>query len=340
MQKQKIENKKYKTNMKKILTIAMLFALMGGAMAQNAGMKEYVSAMITFRDTVMLPQDTLQKYGVVIQTQSGRMGTAIIEATKYQSFLSANLVERVQPSTRVYLRDEQVNAVAAEKHECCKQKEKSVRQNLIPQQEILDADAEGWYVGMLLGGSSHRMDVESARWGGTWYMGRGLNLEARAGYQFNQWFGIRSGLDVVSKNYGTRLNVVYNDASTTYATTYNNVYLQLPVLADLSMGGEVCRINVVFGGYAGYWMSQWRHGYVYVADDPRPFVGDAYSFVKGSDRRFDAGLAGGLGLSLRVASNWVLRFEGTYYHGLVSTAKDYDMYNRTWTFGLGCTYHF
>jgi hypothetical protein len=325
--------------MKKILAIALLLAVMGGAMAQNGGTREYVSALITFNDTTMLPQDSLNKYGVVIQTRSGRLATALIDANKYQSFLNANLVERVQPSTRVFLRDEQVNA-AEEKHQCCKQGEKNVRQNLIPKQEILDADAEGWYVGVLLGGSSHRVDVESARWGGTWYMGRGINLEGRVGYQFNQWLGIRSGLNLLSRNYYTRLDVAYSDVTNTYATTYNNLYLQLPVMADFSIGGEACRINFMFGGYGAYWLSQWRHGYVYVAGDPRPFTGDAYSFIEGSDRRFDAGLAGGIGLSLRVAPDWMLHFEGDYYHGLVSTAKDYKTYNRTWTFGLGVTYHF
>lgn len=326
--------------MKKIFAIALLLVVMGSAMAQNEGTREYVSALITFNDTNMLPQDSLNKYGVVLQTRSGRMAHALIDANKYQSFLNSNLVERVQPSTRVYLRDEQINAQHQDEHACCKNHDKNVRQNLIPQQEILDADAEGWYVGLLLGGSSNRMEVESARWGGVWYMGRGINLEGRVGYQFNRWFGVRSGLDLLSKNYYTRLNVLYSDVTNTYSTTYNNLYLQLPLMADFSIGGEACRINFMFGGYAGYWLSQWRHGYVYVANDPRPFTGDAYSFVKGSDRRFDAGLAGGLGLSLRVAPDWMLHFEGDYYHGLVSTAKDYKTYNRTWTFGLGVTYHF
>ncbi len=327
--------------MKKIFAIAMLLAVMGGAMAQNEGTREYVSALITFNDTNMLPQDSLNKYGVFVQTRSGRMANALIDAAKYQSFLSAGLVERVQPSTRVYLRNEQLNAVPEEhEHVCCKHADQHVRQNLIPEKDILNEDAEGWYMGFLLGGASHRMEVESARWEGIWYMGRGINLEGRVGYQFNQWLGIRSGLNLLSKNYYTRLNVTYNEFSDTYATTYNNLYLQLPLMADFSIGGEACRINFMFGGYAAYWLSQWRHGYVYVAGDPRPYTGDAYSFIEGSDFRFDAGLAGGIGLSLHVAPAWVLHFEGNYYHGLVSTAKDYKTYNRTTTFGLGVTYHF
>lgn len=325
--------------MKKILSIALLLAVMAGAMAQQ-GTREYVSALITFSDTNLIAQDSLNKYGVVLQTRSGRMATALIDASKYQSFLNANLVERVQPSTRVFLRDEQVNAKPHEhKLDCCKTGHHHGQQ-LIPEKDILNDEAKGFYLGMLIGGASNSMDVQSARWKGVWYGGRGIDLDVRLGYQFNQYFGIRSGLSLLNKNYATYLNVMNVDTESKYYTTYNNMYLQLPVMADLSIGGEDVRINLTFGGYCGYWLSQWRHGYVYVPGDERAWSGDAYSFVEGSDNRFDAGLAGGLGLTFRVSPVWKLRFEGTYYHGLISTASDYETYNRTWVFNMGLTYHF
>lgn len=354
--------------MKKIFSIVMLLAVMCGAMAQNPGTREYVSALVTFSDTNMLPQDTLNKYGVTIQTRSGRMATALIDATRYQAFLNANLVERVQPSTRVFLRDEQIGGeghhhgmhqckhdgthkcIGDAKHQCnhdgkhqCKHEgsREEVRTDLIPEKDILNDEAKGWYVGLLLGGSNNNMAIDYARNNGTWYSDRGINIEARAGYQFNQWFGIRSGLQLISKNYITDLEVKYLDNKDVYRTYYNDMYLQLPLMADLSIGGEDVRIHFMAGGYAGYWLSQWRHGYVYVAGDPRPYTGDAYSFVEGYDNRFDAGLAGGLGLNLRVSPAWQLQFEGNYYHGLVSVAKTpYKLYNRAWTFGMGVTYHF
>lgn len=337
------ENNNYYHNiMKKILTIAMLLAVMGGAMAQNQGTREYVSALVTFADTNFLPQDTLSKYGVFIQTRSGRMATALIDATKYQMFLNANLVERVQPSTRVNLRDEQIMGRCSGKCDHHKQgRREDVRTDLISQNDILDDEARGWYLGLMLGGSSNQMEVKNARTSGTWYSDRGISTEIRTGYQFNQWFGIRSGLSLISKNYVTDLNVKYIDITNVYRTYYRDLYLQLPLMGDLSVGGEDVRIHFMFGGYMAYWLTQWRHGYVYVADDPRPFQGDAYSFVEGYDNRFDAGLAGGIGLNLRVSPAWQLHFEGNYYHGLVSTAKNpFATYNRTWTFGMGLTYHF
>ena len=328
--------------MKKIFTIVLLLAVMCGAMAQNQGTREYVSALITFNDTNLLPQDTLNKYGVVLQTRSGRMANGLIDATKYQMFLNSNLVERVQPSTRVFLRDEQIGG-----HQCSgkcdhhKGNRESVRTDLIPEDDILNDEARGCYLGFFLGGTNNRLDISYARNSGTWYADRGVDFEVVTGYQFNQWFGIRTGLGVLTKNYITDLEVNYVDISDVYRTFYRDVDMQLPLLADLSVGGEDVRIHFMFGGFAAYWLSQWRHGYVYVADDPRPFVGDAYHFVEGYDNRFDAGLAGGIGLSLRVSPAWQLHFEGDYYHGLVSTAKSpYKTYNRTWTFGMGMTYHF
>ena len=66
--------------MKKSLIIVTLLALMGSAFAQNLGTREYVSALITFRVDSNVPQDSLNKYGVIIQTRSGRMATALIDA--------------------------------------------------------------------------------------------------------------------------------------------------------------------------------------------------------------------------------------------------------------------
>ena len=339
--------------MKKSLFLVLFLALMGGAMAQNEGVTEYVSALITFRDGSTVPQDSLSKYGVVIQTRSGRMATALIAADHYQAFLDANLVERVQPSTRVFMRNSQVGENGAymdrphkgerkaRTKKPVEQDRESVRRDMIPEEDIRNDEAKGWYLGLMLGGSSNKLDVQKTIFDGVWYSYRGLNVEARVGYQFNEWFGIRTGLALISKNYANKLNVSYNDVEGKYSTFYQNQYLQLPLMADFSIGGEAVRIHVMAGGYAGYWISQYRDGYIYKANDARPYTGWSYMFVDGYDNRFDAGLAGGVGLTMRVAPCWQLHFEGNYYHGLISTAKSPSKtFHRTWTFGMGVTYHF
>ncbi len=337
--------------MKKHLIFVMLLALMGGAFAQNQGTREYVSALITFRAESNVPQDSLDKYGVIIQTRSGRMATALIDAEQYHAFLMSNLVERVQPSTRVFLHSNQITENGAytetpyrrhdAKPDTRADKREDVRRHIIPEEDIRNDEARGWYLGLLLGGSSNYMNVKQAMWDGKWYSQRGLNLEIRTGYQFNEWFGIRSGLSLLSKNYSTDLNIPYNGVTNSYQTYHQNQYLQLPVMADLSIGGESVRIHFMAGGYAAFWASHYRDGYVYVPGDSRPYTGWTYRFVKGYDNRFDAGLAAGIGLNMQVTPAWQLHFEGNYYHGLLSTAKKpYKTFNRTWTFGMGLTYHF
>ena len=76
-----------------------------------------------------------------------------------------------------------------------------------------------------------------------------------------------------------------------------NHYLQLPLMADFSVGSEVVRLHLMLGGYAGYWLSQCRTGYVYKStDDPTPNRGYDLSFVnEGYDNRFDAGVGRWLG---------------------------------------------
>ena len=344
--------------MKKTVIIVLLLALMGGAMAQNQGAKEYVSVLLTLRDTNNLPQDTLNKYGVMVQTKTGRVATALIAAERYHDFLNANLVERVQPSTRVFLHANQIEGTCkgghhGEHHANCRHhgadaacdqhpgNREDRRQHLIPEEEIRKDEAKGWYLGLMLGGSTNYMDVNKDLWNGTWYDYRGLNLEVRTGYQFNEWFGIRTGLQLLSKNYVTDLEVSYKGNTETYRTFHDNLYLQLPLMADFSVGSEVVRLHFAFGGFGSWWASQCRNGYVYVAGEEMPYTGTSYQFVEGYDNRWDAGLAGGLGLTLRVAPAWQLHFEGNYYHSLISAAKNpYESFNRTWTFGLGMTYHF
>ena len=212
--------------MKKSLFIVLFLALMGGAFAQNEGVTEYVSALITFREGSNVPQDSLNKYGVVIQTREGRMATALIPAEQYQAFLNTYMVERVQPSTRVFMRNSQIGDNGAyvdtpyRKHD----RKSSVK----------DEESEGREA---VRGSSNTLDVKKTIFNGLWYSARGLNVEARVGYQFNEWFGIRSGVELVSKNYATKLTVDYAGVSNKYQTYHQNQYLQLPLMADFSIGG-------------------------------------------------------------------------------------------------------
>ena len=68
-------------------------------------------------------------------------------------------------------------------------------------------------------------------------------------YNVTDWLGVRADLNWTQKNYRhnrERLPIDYK---------YFNNYLQLPVMASLSMGGEKLRGFVNLGVYGGYWLS-------------------------------------------------------------------------------------
>lgn len=377
--------------MKKTFLMMAALLVMGCAMAQTGkNTKEYVSVIVTF-NAQDVPQDSLDKYGVVLQERIGQTARGLVEADKYQAFVTSNLVARVQPSTRVLLSEEQV-FVGTSQHQCrgehlgvhnsdakcshAKVDEKpqttlrkapkdaddrcavrndrhqggearvcreDVRQHLLDEQAIADDDARGWYVGLLLGGSRNTLRVDNAPRvlaNSAWLTNQGINLDIRAGYQFNQWFGIRSGLQMISKNYATE-KTTRTPTDTFYLDTrHNNTYLQLPVMADFSFGSELIRVHVLFGGYAGWWCTQHRNGFIYSPKE-NTGMGWKYGFEEGYDQRFDAGLASGASISLRVSPQWQLHFGGDHFYSLVSCKQDpYKQYNKTSTFEMGMTYHF
>ena len=357
--------------MKRLFVMLALLTATIAVMAQN-NMKEYISAFVTFNE-VRCPQDSLDNYGIKIQTDMTTMATMLIPADRYEAFVASNLVARVQPATRITVGDgvnitrayntpmpqvAKAPATAAEPqidprhhkdHKCdghhhhghkCDSTCRDARKEMIPVKEIEDDEARGAYVGLLLGGSRNHMAVASAPESGDWYERGGLSLDVRAGYQFNRWFGIRSGLTLISKSYATDLLVPSYSNTEALGTVHTNQYLQLPVMADFGLGNETVRLHLMAGGYAGLWLSQYRDGYIY---SPSGTTGWGWKrgFEADLDNRFDAGLAGALGLTVRINAHWQMMFEGNYYHSLTSVILDpYKMKNRTWTFGLGMTYHF
>lgn len=359
-----------------ILLLAALFIL-GGAMAQNNGQnkpKEYVSVLLTFKDR-QFPMDSLNAYGVKIQTRTGITANALIPAENYQAFLMSGIAERVQPSTRVILNgnegednsyrphhphhdvhsdirpdhhDEGDVAPRGDKphhHQgdkpCPQHGDKPCHHGDKPERghdaALDNEDARGAYLGILLGDSRNQLRVEKINGlSGTWYTAHGIDAQLLLGYQFNRWFGIRTAAQFINKNYATNLTINKKE----YETTYNNFYLQLPVLMDFSVGSRNTRLHLMLGGYYGYWMTQYRRGYIY---SPNGTTGIGYKsgFEEGYNEHIDAGAAAGLGLTFRLSPACLLHFEGAYYYGMLSTtAAPNSTFNRTYTLDMGISYHF
>jgi hypothetical protein len=127
---------------------------------------------------------------------------------------------------------------------------------------------------------------------------------------------------------------------------YVNNYLQMPVMASFSFGGEKIRGFFNGGIYTGYWLNSNRKGI-----DTNNFSQITYDFSekiefnKERDQRWDFGFVGGAGLEYRFAKHWAAQVELRYYHSTVSVQKDYTgfkdkRYNSTLALQAGIWYCF
>ena len=168
----------------------------------------------------------------------------------------------------------------------------------------------------------------------------GFTMGITGQYNFLDWLGVRADLNWTQKNYRRQRNRVPIDYK------YFNDYLQLPVMASLSVGGEKLRGFVNLGVYGGYWLSSHREGY-----DMHLFQGKTYSFSEkvefdnDRDQRWDCGLVGGLGLEYHFAKHWAAQVEVRYYYSTTSVQKQYMRvkdyrYNATTAIQAGVNYIF
>ena len=173
----------------------------------------------------------------------------------------------------------------------------------------------------------------------------------------NNWLGIQSDPQFIRKSYEVERSEVFEGV---YQKNTNN-YIQLPLMAHFTFGGQKLRGFFNLGGYAGYWSSSYIKGtqldpFSQSYNLPDNFQGkrdldfetgysydEKYAFDKRKDRRVELGLLGGTGVSYQVKSRYELFAEGRYYRALTDQQKDYMLnqiprYNDTFTIQVGCVY--
>lgn len=206
-----------------------------------------------------------------------------------------------------------------------------------------------WRVGLTVGYSSNHYDIDT-QYAYDWrYSDKGgFVVGIPVQYDFNYWFALRAEPTFIQKGFKRERTHTYSGV---YTDERDN-YLQLPLLARFSFGGTRLRGFVSVGGYMGYWIySHWKgydipvdyelyEGYVYTA----PFD-ERRQFNSTRDNRFEAGLAGGLGISYALTPRIAVEAEWRLYYGLTSTRKDYmrtryPQYNTTMAFQAGVSYSF
>ena len=172
----------------------------------------------------------------------------------------------------------------------------------------------------------------------------GYEAGIRAGYAFKDWVAVRAELSVMRRSHRMDRNLNYLDS---LYTNHHNLYLMLPVTVDFSFGGKRLRGHALLGGYAGYWLRERVAGKTYWMTDYYVWFNDFDEVCPftGEDRRFCAGLTGGVGLSCSVGDHWGLDLEALYYYDLTSHHKGYPnlrdpRYLNTLSITFGATYTF
>lgn len=170
-------------------------------------------------------------------------------------------------------------------------------------------------------------------------------------YDFFDWLGVRAEISFVQKGHKMHRTDVWNKLHT---DTRNN-YLHVPVMARFSFGGQRVRGFLNAGGYIGGWLSSHREGLTFrwfgdeSEDDVNGWItpGNSYEFDEKvpfdsrRDNRFEAGLAGGIGVACRVAPRVEVEVEGRCYYALTDMQKAYmkfqtPRYNTTFVIQAGC----
>lgn len=176
----------------------------------------------------------------------------------------------------------------------------------------------------------------------------GFTLSAPLQYHFNDWFALGTDVSYIQKNYKWErtgfLSGVYQNTT--------NSYLQLPIMAHFSFGGESVRGFTNVGGYAGYLL--WRNikgaTLDIFGDDPGaangldiPFYDykEKFTFDKHRDNRLEVGVFCGLGLEYSLNKTYKFFMEARYYYSLTDLQKKYmynqsPRYNNTFGFQVGC----
>lgn len=203
-----------------------------------------------------------------------------------------------------------------------------------------------WSVGIDLAGTANIPATDVAFMTHMSYIPRiGLSYGAHVGYQPFKWLGFRTGLYSIAKNYLITRTTTINDVEFGSASMMLNTYLNVPFMADLSIGRKV-RYHLFLGAYAGYWYKAKLIGSSQVVTivDEGVLYNQDYEFNSTRDNRFDAGLNYGLGLSIPFSQRVGFNVEMLWYYGLTDIHKVYmrehsPFYNTTFLLQVGATFN-
>ncbi|MFI3259671.1 MAG: porin family protein [Rikenellaceae bacterium] len=202
-------------------------------------------------------------------------------------------------------------------------------------------------IGTTAGYTHNTLDTDTGYYYSREYISEGgFAVAVPIQYSFNDWFSIGTEVGYTSKNYSWERIVTYFSNDDKEYERYKNGYLQIPITAKFSFGGERVRGFLNVGGYLGAWLNSSVTGFL-VDPSSHTFVStqQSYDFLAERDNRFDYGALAGVGIEYRATPQISLTIEGRLLYGLSDTQKQYQMdqfhkYNTTMVAQMGLLYHF
>ncbi len=211
---------------------------------------------------------------------------------------------------------------------------------------VLPAAAVSWSIGFEGGYAYNDYSIETQYAYDMRYTGAsGFTVGVPVQLDILDWLGVRMDLQYVQKNHKMYRTHIYEGI---YTNTQDH-YLQVPVLVNFSFGGKRVRGYTGLGGYMGGWLASHREGVATTTAFPSTtafgvalYAFDEYRELDNRhDNRFDAGLAGNLGIRVKIDERMAFFAEGTVFYGLVSSEKIHNKvaptprYNTTYTLQVG-----
>jgi len=204
-------------------------------------------------------------------------------------------------------------------------------------------------IGLETGYNKNYLNTNESRPYTAYRLVEGFNIGVPVKYDINKWFAIQADPQFIRKGY----NLTRTGSLDGFYDKVTSNYIQLPIMGNFSFGGEKLKGFLNMGGYAGYWMSARKKGFLYnFFPDPQyptlypglPY-NEKYEFDNKRDRRIELGLMAGAGISYQVSPIYQLFAETRLYQGLTDLQKSYMInqiprYNQTYVVQIGCMYSF
>lgn len=210
-----------------------------------------------------------------------------------------------------------------------------------------------WSIGLSGGYAYNHYDYDPQYMSGLDYKGHhGFAIDVPVNYQFNDWFGLSTGLSFQQKGYMLNGSYYPSGSETSYEfypmLRRNDSYFVLPLLSKFAYGISKWKVSVDIGIYTGFWCSS-----IFVFKEIETLSGHKISsvymrepmvFEGKADRRIECGLIGGIGITRNISKRWSLTANARCYYAVTPQQKEYQIMhfpsrNTTSTAQIGILYH-